>query len=189
MKKRGVKPFIETEIKDTIHKVSFVTGCSIKSICEDLCSHAFKSGLGSELSTYFKRDLYVDGKSYKGNENGSKFNVYTKDVERISMTINDTDYEYAYNLAYAMECSVAKIVAYALCKSMQDFEFLNTYIEQILSKSVSEERKDVLLDVVKNVNSANFEEEYSITSLLLYIADEYRRLSDGIEAVLEDAYI
>ena len=189
MKKREVKPFVGSEVKDTILKISFITGCSIKGICEDLCSHAFKTGLGVELSPYFKRDLYIDGKSFNGNESGSKFNIYTKDAERISTTLNETDYEYAYNLAYAMECSVAKVVAYALEKSMKDFDFLNNYMEQILSKCVTKDRKDILLDVVKKVNDANFEEEYTIVSLLLYIADEYRGLSDGIEGVLKDAYV
>lgn len=188
MKKREVKPFIDTVIKDTILKISFVTSCSIKSICEDLCSHAFESGLGDELSAYFKRDLNVDGKLYEGNGSGTKFDPLTKDVERISMTLNNTNYDYAYRLAYAMECSVAKIVTYALTKSINDFDFLNSYIEQILRKNVDEERRNLLMDVVKNVNSANFEEEYSIASLVLYIADEYRRFDDGIDSVLKDAY-
>ena len=188
MKKREVKPFVDTVIKDTINKISFVTGCSIKSICEDFCSHAFESGLGYELSAYFKRNLDIDGEHFEGNNMGFKFDPFTKDIERISMTLNNTNYDYAYRLAYAMECSVAKVVAYALGKSISDFDFLNSYIERILRKNVDEKRRSLLLDVVRDVNNTNYEEEYSIASLVLYIADEYRRFDDGIDSVLKDAY-
>lgn len=186
MEKKEVKPFIDTGVKDTIYKISFVTGYSVKSICEDLCNHAFKSRLGNELSPYFKRELTIDGMSFQANKKAEKFESTSKDIERISMTLNKNLYEYAYQLAYAMSCSVSKIVAYGVEKSMNDFNFLNSYINQFLSKNIDKERKDIMLKIVKTVNNESTE-EYSMASLLLYIADEYRRFNEGVEGVLKDA--
>lgn len=187
MEKREVKPFVDTGVKDTIYKLSFITGYSVKSICEDLCNHSFTLGIGNELSKYFKRGLNIDGTVFQGNRNAIKFQPTSTNIERISMTLSNSAYEYAYHLSYAMGCSVAKIVAYAVEKSMKDFDFLNRYIEQFLSKHVDKERKDMLLKIVKIVNRGNTEEEYSIASLLLYVADEYKRFDEGVEGVLKDA--
>jgi|GEM_PF-4066941 len=186
MEKKEVKPFIDTGVKDTIYKISFVTGYSVKSICEDLCNNAFKSRLGNELSPYFKRELIIDGMSFQANKKAEKFESASKEIERISMTLNKNLYEYAYQLAYAMGCSVAKIVAYGVERSMNDFNFLNRYINQFLSKNIDKERKDIMLKIVKTINNESTE-EYSIASLLLYIADEYRRFNEGVESVLKDA--
>lgn len=190
MEKREVKPFIDIDVKDTIYKLSFVTGYSVMSICEDLCNHAFRRGLGHELSPYFKRGIQIDGAIYQGNKKAKKFETSSPKIERISMKISNNAYEYAYNLSYAMGCSVAKIVAYAVEKSMNDFAFLDRYIIQFLSKRIDKERKDMMLKIVKAVNR-NFvvDEEYSIVALLLYIADEYKRLSDGVEGVLKDVVV
>lgn len=185
MEKREVKPFIDSGVKDTIYKISFVTGYSVKSICEDLCKHAFKSGLGCELSQYFKRGITIDGITFQLNKKAGKFEPVSKNIERISMTLNNNLYEYAYLLSYAMDCSVAKVVAYAVERSINDFNFLNRYINQFISKNVSKEHKDLILKIVKTVNKES-SEEYNIASLLLYIADEYRRFSEGLEGVLKD---
>lgn len=187
MEKREVKPFIDTGIKDTIYKLSFVTGYSVKSICEDLCNHSVKKGLGQELSPYFKRGIQIDGAIYKGNKKSEKFEVVSQNIERVSMKVNNTVFEYVYNLSYAMGCSVAKVVAYAVEKAMNDFVFLDRYIKQFLSKKVEKERKDMMLKIVKTVNKDHSEENLTIASLLLYIADEYKRFGEGVDGVLEDA--
>lgn len=190
MGKREVKPFIDIDVKDTVYKLSFVTGYSVMSICEDLCNHSFRKGIGHELSPYFKRGLSIDGAVFQGNKKAQKFESKSTNIERVSMKINNNAYEYAYNLSYAVGCSVAKIVAYAIEKSMNDFAFLERYIKQFLSKKIDKERKDIMLKVVKAVNKDYVgDEELSIAALLLYIADEYKRLSDGVEGVLKDVVV
>ncbi|MGE7667412.1 hypothetical protein ACQKMN_17060 [Ureibacillus composti] len=190
MEKREVKPFIDIDVKDTIYKLSFVTGYSVKSICEDLCNQSFKNGLGRELSPYFKRGIQIDGSVYQGNKKAERFEASSEKIERISMKISHNGYEYAYNLSYAMGCSVAKVVAYAIEKSINDFAFLDRYIKQFLSKQIDKERKDMMLKIVKAINKDFVEsEEYSIAALLLYIADEYKRVSDGVDGVLKDVVV
>lgn len=189
MEKREVKPFIDTGIKDTIYKLSFITGYSVKSIAEDLCNQAFRSGLGRELAPYFKRGLQIDGSVFQGNKKAAKFESSSINIERISMKLSAGAYEYAYNLSYAMGCSVAKVVAYAVEKSMNDYAFLDRYIKQFLSKKIDKERKAMMLKIVRTVNKDYAEEELSIASLLLYIADEYRRFDEGVDGVLKDVVV
>lgn len=189
MKKHEVKPFINTVIKDNIYRISDVTGYSVISICEDLCTHAIKSDLAKELSSYFKRSFVIDGMTFNANGSIKKFEPLSTDNERITMTLNREVYDYFYDLSYAIGCSVAKVVAYAVEKSMNDFDFLNRYIEQFLNKKVSKEVKGELLKIVKTVNKGNVDEEYNLVSLLLYIADEYRRFDEGVKGVLKDAYL
>lgn len=182
MGKLDVKPFIDIAVKDSIYKISHVTGYSVKGICEDLCNHVFENGLGIELSPYFKRDITIDGVEFKGNRKAEKFDPISENSERISLLINETAYEYAYNLSYAVGCSLAKIVGYAVEKCMRDFEFLNNYINQYLSKILGKEQVELVSRIIDTTD-----EEYGDVLLLLYIADEYRRFSEGVEGVIEDA--
>lgn len=182
MEKLDVKPFIDIAVKDTIYKISHVTGYSVKGICEDFCNYVFENGLGVELSPYFKRDLTIDGLEFKGNKKADKFDPISENSERISMMITDNAYEYAYNLSYAIGCSVAKIVGYAVEKCMNDFDFLNSYISQYLSKSLGKEQERLMSRVIEVTD-----EEYGDILLILYIADEYRRFSVGVEGVFKDA--
>ncbi|QCR33109.1 hypothetical protein [Lysinibacillus sp. SGAir0095] len=187
MEKREVKPFIDIDVKDTIYKLSFVTGYSVKSICEDLCNQSFRCGLGRELSPYFKRGIQIDGAVFQGNKKAEKFESSSQNIERISMKVNGKLYDYAYHLSFAMESSVAKVVAYGVEKSMKDYAFLDRYIKQFLSKKIDKERKDMILKIVRTINKDyTVDEEYGIVSLLLYIADEYKRLDEGVDGVLQD---
>lgn len=188
MKKREVKPFIDVEKKDTIYKLSFVTGISVMSICEDLCNHAFKKGIGNELSRYFIRDIQIDGHLFKGKEHAPKFEPKSKRLERVSMSLDKDSHSYAYDISCAMGCSVARVVAYSIEKSMNDFEYMDHYVEQFLVNKLDEERSSHILTVMKDLNQWNLEEEYSLTSLLFHIADNYRRFEDGIDGVLKDVY-
>lgn len=185
MEKQDIKPFIDTMIKDTIYKISFVTGYSVKSMCEDFCNHVFKSGLGNELSPYFKRDITIDGMEFKGNKKAVKFEPISENSERISMKINSDAYEYAYHLSYAVGCSVAKIVGYAVEKCMRDFDYLSKYIDQFLCKSLNEEGKNSMKDIVDIVNE-DFQEGYGAISLVMYIGDKYRRFNEGAERIIKD---
>lgn len=187
MSKRDVKPFIDVDVKDIIYRFSHVTSHSVKDILEDLCMNAIKNGIGEDLSPYFKRGIQVDGVIYQGSKNAIEFTYQSKNIERVSMQLNPTAYDYVYNLSYAMECSVAKIVSFTIEKSIGDFKFMERYAKQFLNKLVDDKRKEQLLKVVKEVNRINDQEEYTLMSLLLYIADEYKRFDDGVASVLEDA--
>lgn len=189
MKKREVKPFINTVTKDAIQKLSFVTSISIKSIGNDLYKNSIRNGLVSELSSYFKRDIVIDGKVYKGSPDVEKFDPYSTEIERISISLNSSDYEYVSNLAFALDCSVSKVVSYCIEKSMGDYDFLNVYIKHFLSKKVDENKVETLMSIIQKFNNGNNDVDYNATSLLFYIIDEFRNVNIGIENILNEVVL
>lgn len=189
MEKRDVKPFIDVEMKDIIYKFNFITGYSVTSICEDLCKQAIKTGVGKELSAYFRREIKLDDVVYPGLKKPMKFERKATNVERISLKLSSNIYEYAYSLSFAIGCSIAKVVAYFLERSMNDFEFLNQYTTEFLTERMNDERKDFMKKVICEVNNdylSDDPEEYSIASLLLFIVDEYKKPDESIDKVLID---
>ena len=189
MENRDVKPFVDVKTKDFIYKLSFITGMSVKQICRDLYYRGIEDGLGMELSPCFKRDLHIDGYSFKGDRYAKKFEPYSSNIERIAMKINDKSYEYAYNLAFATGSSISKVVSYAIEKSMKDFEFLDQYIKQFLIENVDTDKRNILLEIVNVINKDYVEEDLTIASLLMHLTDEHRRLEDGITSVLNEVVI
>lgn len=188
MKKREVKPFLDIETKDTIYKISDVTGYSVKSICEDFYKHSFNNGFGYDLAPYFKRNLEIDGVLFKGNMVNEKFEPFSTENERVSTALEVELFEYAYQLSYAIGCSIAKVVSYAIEKSMKDFEFLNGYAKQFLFNKIEADKTNTILSAVDSLNSKN-EEEFNLIALLLYIADEYKRFDKGIKSVLSEVVL
>lgn len=190
MGKKEVKPFIDIDVKDTIYKLCFISGYSVNGMCEDFCNNAFRKGLAQELSPYFKWGLQIDGAVFKGDKKAKRFVSSSDNLERISLKIDGKIHSYAYNLAYAMETSVAKIIAYGIEKSMNDYDFLDRYIKQFLRNKIDKERKDMILKLVRTINKDyTVDEELGMISLLLYIADEYKRLDEGIDGVLKDSFV
>lgn len=183
--KRDVKPFIASDVKDTIYKLSFVTNYSVKKITEDLCKNAIRKGIGKELSVYFKREVKLGGVVYEKNKKPEKFVVKSENTERISMLVNSRIYEYANTIAFGIGCSISKVIGYFVESSMNDYEFLDHYIKDYLSKKVDNNRADFLQQILTRVNKHN-EENHNITSLLLYIVDEYKKPDESVEVSLRD---
>ena len=189
MGKHDVKPFIEVEMKDLIYKLSFITGYSVNSICEDLCTHAIKMGVGKELSVHFRREIKLDGVVFPSLKNPKKFERNTNNIERISLKLSSFIYEYANSLSFAIGSSISKVVAYFLERSMMDYDFLDHYTTNFLSEKMDDNRKDIMKKIISDVNKDYLPEdpkEHSITSLLIYIIDEYKQPSQSVEESLKN---
>lgn len=187
MEKREVKPFINAKIKDTIYKLSDITNYSVKRICEDICNHAFKSDISDELSPYFRRGVIIDGMSFSFNENATKFEPSFNEKERVSMKLNTKLYGYAYYLSYAMECSVAKVVAYAIEKGFNDSEFLIGYVNESLNKRLKGEHKEEFYKLISLINNDS-NEELDVLNTSLYIKDEYGDFDKGLNKLLKEVF-
>lgn len=186
MKKREVKPYINVITKKTIYKLSCATGYSIKKITRLACQNAIKNNISYELSPYFKRNIKLNGTVFKGNIDALEFNPISKQSERISMAINLNDYDYLYNLAYAMETTVSKVITYTVEKSMSDFNFLNKLIAKFFTEKLNEEKTKLLLEIIKEANHRN-DYDFSLASLLLYIIDEYDDFKTGVDQLIIEA--
>lgn len=184
MEKRDVKPFVDTVLKDIITNISFLTGHSVKKIGEDLCKHAMEKNVGKDLAKHFKRGLIISGVRYEGLKAPIKFERKPGEVERLSLSVDNQIYEYAYNLSYAIGCSVAKVFAYFIESSMNDISFLDSYIINVLSKNIPQSRKELLRKIVSDINKNYSSENNNVSSLLLYIVDQYKQPGEKVaEAV------
>lgn len=189
MGKRDVKPFIDTRTKETIYKLSYITGYSVKSICEDFCTRVLRrqEGTAKELSPYFKRSINIAGVVYSGNSK-LPFEQKKRSTERVSIHLDQQLHEYAYTLSYAIGCSVAKVAAYCIEKCMNDYDFLEKYVKGFLVKKMSEERKNLMTGVLSEVNK-HLEEDHSITSLLLGILDELKEADESFEQTIDSVRV
>lgn len=184
MQKRDIQPFISTSTKNIINKLSFITGYSVKQIGEDLCTRALRNkDLGNDLSSYFKREMKINNTVYQPIEKPLKEYPVTGDLERVSVKISLQAYEFVYSLAHALGWSAAKVVAYCIERTMKDFDFLNFYITKFLNNKIDDNRRELLLLVMKDINK-ELDEEHSIASLLLGIVDEIKEADQNVtEAV------
>lgn len=185
MEKRDVKPFVNTAIKDIITKISFLTGHSVKKIGEDLCKHAVDKNVGKELKNHFKRSIEINGVNFEGLKGPEKFERKPGEIERLSLTVDNEIYEYAYKLSYAIGCSVAKVFAYFIESSMDDIAFLDSYIINVLSKNIAPGRKELLRKIIKDINENHSTKANTVSALLLYIVDHYKQPGEKLDNTLE----
>lgn len=189
MQKRDIQPFISVTSKNIIYKLSFITGYSVKKICGELCTHSLRSKhLGEELQPYFKREIKIRDVVYQPSEKPLKQYRPSEDLERVTVKIGVPAYELVYSLAHALGWSVAKVVAYCIERSMNDFDFLDFYITKILSSKMDEKRKEMFLSMVGEANQQS-DEDLTIASLLIGIVDEMKQaeesVTDAVSRVVE----
>lgn len=192
MKKKDVQPFIAVSTKNVIVKLSYISGKSIKKISEDLCSRALKRNeLITELQPYFKREINIRGTVIHPNENPLQQYRPTGELERITIKTSVQAYEFAYNLAHALNWSVARVFSFCIEHSMSDYDFLEFYTTKILDNKMDVNRKEALLTMVKDTNKdSDLNVELSVASLLLGIVDELKwadeSLSDSVGRLAEN---
>lgn len=181
MQIKDVQPFITVPTKNVIYKLSFITGYSVKQICQDLCVHTLrnKRKLGEELSPFLKRDIKMGETQFVAASKPLKHYPINESVERVTVKIGINSYEFAYSLAHALGWSVAKVVAYCIEQSMKDFEYLNFYITRYLDSKMDDNRKKMIEVVMNDINKES-EEEHSVASLLLGVVDEIKEADQNV---------
>lgn len=186
MKKYEVKPFVEVHQKEIITKISFLTRLSIKAIGNDLCNHAVNSDIAIQLAPYFKRNIKIKNKEFSAQPNPLTLpKNHDKELERISLMLDEPIYEYAYSLYYATGITVPKITAMMIDYSMNDVDFFNSYVGSFVSTKVSPERKNLMMSILNEING-KFEDEYSMADLLFYISDEVKEFDGSIVSGIEE---
>lgn len=174
-KKRDVKPHISIELKDAIYRLSYITETPVKDICDELCIFALNQNyIIEELSKHFLRKIRINNTIYFGDLNNPR--IYKKmmgqKTERISLRLKSEMYEVIYTLSYALDCSVSRVTAILLEKSMHDINFINDYINEHLI-SIDDKRKKELQKILDYIND-NLDEEITLASLLSFIVDEFK---------------
>ena len=179
-----IKPYVDVDKKEILVKLNFLTGLTIKEICADLLEYAVNSNYAMFITRHFKRAVTINKPQFPAQNPHIPFPENKKDITRITINVKDRVYEYANSLYYATDITIPKLLAAMITYSMNDDEFFNKYITEYLSKKIDEERKRLLLSILKDVNQKT-DDEHNIASLIFYIADEFKEIDEGLEKSVE----
>ncbi|MBG9730741.1 hypothetical protein ABD87_14655 [Lysinibacillus sphaericus] len=183
-KKRDVKPYLTLGLKRAFSRLSYITDMYEKDLAEDMILYAINdSNIVSQFSLHFKHDVIINNTVYIGRlDNPQIAKRDNEDTDRISTRLKADDYEVIRALAFGLDCSVARVCALLINACMQDINFVNGYVKQCLSKSLTVHQMRELRNLLKSANKDAEGEHYSWGALLSQIIDEspIARIKDAV---------
>ncbi|MGN4128057.1 hypothetical protein ACMGD3_24085 [Lysinibacillus sphaericus] len=183
-KKKDVKPYLTLSLISSLNRLTYITDVYLKDLTEEMILYAIKdSNTLSQLSQHFKKDILVNNTIYMGRlDNPQVSKRENESTDRISTRLKADDYEVIRSLAYAMDVSRARVCALLINASMNNINFVNDYVKQHLSKSLTEHQMRELKNLLKSANLDG--EHYSWGALLSQIMDEVKtpvsRIKDAV---------
>ena len=190
-RKIEVKPFIDTEMKEILYKLKFITKRSVNNICESLCTNAIQNNAVADLKKHFRRNVQINNIYFEASNRPVPLEKSSKlKTERISLQLDDTIYEVAYMLAFAIGCSVAKAVALLLKKSMEDKRIITKYFDDFILEKLNRDEHKHLSTIADEISKISLEEnwylnhEQAIAALVYYVYEEVKEPEESIENAL-----
>lgn len=185
-KKRQSAPTISIVLKDTIHRLSYITDTPVKDVAEAICVSGLTSRKVIEhLSQHFRRDLRLGQTVYIGDigRPSMQHKVAAGKTERISIRFQAHDFEHIATLAFALDVTPSRATALLLDAAIRNSEFLNDYVREYLARELDERRMIELKRVMKYLRKNNpYESDLTWTHLLTYIYDEVK---DGAQSMAD----
>lgn len=185
-KKRQCAPTISVVLKDTIHRLSYITDTPVKDVGEAVCISGLKSRKVIEhMSQHFRREIRLGNTLYMGDPNRPSMQrkVAVGKTERVSIRFIADDYERIATLAYALDVSPTRAVALLLDAAIRNSEFMNDYVRDYLKRELDERRMEELKKVMRYLRKNNpYEDDLTWTHLLTYIYDEVK---DGAQSMAD----
>lgn len=179
-----IKPYIEVDKKEILLKLNFLTGLTMKDICNDLLNHAVDSNYAIFLTPHFKRSAMINKIKFPAEANPVPFPELKNELTRINLQVDEKIHEYAHSLYFATDVSVPKILASMLNYSINDSKFFDNYVSNYLSSKIDEERKQILRSILMDVNEET-DRKHNIGSLLFCIADEVKAFDETLEESID----
>ena len=189
-KKREVKPTIHIELKDTIYRVSYVVDTPVKDIAETICLFGLNSRkVITHLSENFKRNVRFHNTLFMGDldkPSVQRLKPGTR-TERISTRLKQPDYENLVTLAFALDVTPSRAAALLLDASVRHSDFVNSYFQQHLSKTLDFNRMVELKKIISFINTNSpYDETISWLSLVSYIYAELKDSAVSFNDTLND---
>lgn len=189
-KKREIQPTLSIELRDCIHRLSFITDTPIKDVGEAICINGIgRKKVISFLSLNFRRDIRVDSTVYFGDLSRIPVKKRTAagQTERISIRFKGRTYEAIHALAYALDCTVSRACSLLIDASIRDVDFINEFVEDYLKEHIDEDRMRELRKVLKYVNANNpYADEVSWARFLSYMVDEVKVGAEKVQDTVSD---
>lgn len=188
--KKTIKPTMNIKLKETIHRISYITEIPVKDVGEALCEHGISSNnIINNISKYFKRDVRINNTLHIGSMHNPTIVKRTAPgtCDRITIRVNKKAYDVIGALAYGLDCTVSRACSKVIEESMHDFEFVDSYIMTYLAKELDKRRLKELQKIMDFVNQES-EEESTYATLLTHIVDEvkepYMSLQETVDSYL-----
>ena len=189
-KKRDINPTVSVELRDTIFRLSFITGRSVMHVAEEICVHGIgNKAILDHLSQNFRKDIRIDNTLYRGDETQLHVNrrINVGQTKRVSIRFNKRTYDAIHAISYALECTVSRACALLLDASVRDGDFINEFVRHYLEDNIDAERMQELRRVLKYINVNNpYNEEYSWASLLSYMMDEMKYSAEKVSDTVSE---
>ncbi|KOS66298.1 hypothetical protein AEA09_18980 [Lysinibacillus contaminans] len=177
-KKRDVSPTIQLELKDTIYRISYVIDTPVKDIVESICLFGMHSrNVITVLSKHFRRNVKFQNTLFMGHLDNPSVQRLKKGVktERIGTRFKQSDYETLVTLAFALDVTPSRAAALLLDTSIRHSDFVNSYFQQYLSKSIDYNRMIELKKIIAFINDNNpYDDSVSWLALVSYIYAEIK---------------
>lgn len=184
-KKRDIKPTIQYSLKSSIYRISYITDTPVKTIGEELTIAALRDKkVIDRLSIFFQRDFLYGNTLFRGHGESQHIGHRSEGKnERITIRFTQEIYRMITDLAFALDCSKARVVAILLEAIVKDMQVLNSYIKGYLGEHLTEKQMLELRNILRNINSSQWVqlaedqktkqvEYYSWASLLSFIVDD-----------------
>ncbi|MYL22032.1 hypothetical protein GLW04_19340 [Halobacillus litoralis] len=184
-KKREIKPTVNTELKNCVYRLSFVTDTPVKDVIEILCMKGLNNRIVIEhLSQYFRRDYQFKSTFYIGSlENESlQSKIQPGKSERITTRFSQEDYERIYLLSIALDVTPSKATALLLDASIRNSNLLNSFVKTYLHTQLDKQQMKDLKHVLKYINKNNpYNEEVSWFTLVSMIVDDLKENTSNVK--------
>ena len=177
-RKRDIKPYLNLEIRDGIHRLSYILSMPIKDICEKLLLNSLygNKDIIQDLSIHFKRGIRINNTYFNGNLNNEKlYSVADGKTERVSLRVKGEVYEVLSALAYGFDVSVSRVAAVFIYESILDGAFVEKLVEEHL-ETLDKYKKKELKTLLKYIQTEKGD-SYSLADLLSFLVDEPIRWS------------
>lgn len=185
-----IKPTITTSLKQRLYRLAFITKIPVKDVAKELCLHSLTNDqIIRKLSRYFKNDIRLNNHLYEGNVNTPNITKRTPTgtSERFTFRVTQRTHKMIVTLAFAMDCSVARASALLVEESLNDFEFIDDFLNDYLKSRIDSKQFELLITLKKELNleyEEYFGEKVTFAPLLSHIVNEVREPDMTLEEAI-----
>lgn len=190
-KKRDVKPTIDSDLYETISRLSYITNRPMKDIGADLSYEGMTSKkVLDNISVYFRRSIWVNEHlMYKGDITRAGYRVIKRkggERERLTMRVTQPFHDRLTDLAYAMDLTVSSATAVLLERAVKDTDIVNRYIKMFVEEQLDPQRLKELKSVLKFIRKNNpYEEEITFAMFINFLVEEFKDSTKNIKQVVD----
>jgi hypothetical protein len=196
-KKVDVKPTIPLTLKESIHRLGYITDTPIKDIAEVLCIEGISSRKVIELlSIHFRRSYQYGNTVYMGDLtrtslqkvkfHGPTDRITTRLKDGIAPDGTEETYSAIKALAYSLDVTPHKAAALLLEATIKDNQIISKIVRAKISGKLDQTRLQQLDELLKFINKNNpYKQTISLSMFLSALMDD---IKSGVNSIGSSLY-